>query len=176
MYCKGKGRAYRAVWDCSLCCASPGKGKRESNPATWFVHFVVALLHITASRSPALWKKAWVQGFFFFPAFFCSPSWQVAANQALKRSLGGMSAGSSPSLGPLAASVSRAPSSSSVLDLWSNRCCVAGVLLRWLCWALFCLGTSGYWSGQTITSARCFREEQLPFSPKALAVAGEDRL
>lgn len=36
------------------------------------------------------------------------------------------------------------PSISLVLDPWSNRCCVAGVLIKGLRWALFCLGTSGH--------------------------------
>lgn len=65
------------------------------------------------------------------------------------------------------------PSASSVWDLWSNWCCVSGVLLKELRWALFCLGTSGHWPAQTIADALCSREEQLPFSPKALAVVRE---
>lgn len=66
------------------------------------------------------------------------------------------------------------PSSSSLPGLW--WCWVSGVLLKGLCWALCCPGSSGHWSGQTVMGALCSRKEQLPFSPRCLAVDGEDRL
>lgn len=115
MYHKGKGRASvhllwpRAVWGCCLCCTSPGKGKRESDPAMWFMHLVAALLHVIASRSPALCKKHEFRDFFFILHPFAPHLYNCHKLVTEKESRGMPPGCPSPSPGPLAGSVSHAP-------------------------------------------------------------------
>lgn len=112
MYRKGKARASIhllqpwAVWGCSLCRSSPGKTKKGSDPATWFMHLVAALLHIIASRPPALWKK---HKLFALACTLLLPILTSGNKPVTEKESGGMSTGS-PSLspGPLAAPISHA--------------------------------------------------------------------